>query len=226
MNLNPSNRKKFIGPALIIAAMVAVMAIVVISTNLSSPQEDPSAYSSMSDASVARRLRPAQLTGPLTPPEVLKGRIMAAQLDDAAFFTPFTDIDGKELTIEGFKGNGLIINFWATWCIPCVKEMPSLDRLSAILEKNKIKVLPLSVDRKAMKKVPDFYAETGIKNLGVYIDKKGALSRLMGVKGLPTTILIKADGSVLGSISGMLEWDDNVVSNYLIRVLAPEESVK
>ncbi|MCK4938721.1 MAG: hypothetical protein KAR80_00415, partial [Rhodospirillaceae bacterium] len=76
MNPNPSNRKRFIGPALIVAAMVAVMAIVVISTNLSSP-EAPSAYSSMADATAARTLRPAQLTGALAPPEMLKGRIMA-----------------------------------------------------------------------------------------------------------------------------------------------------
>ena len=225
MNPNPSNRKKFIGPALIVAAMIAVLAIVVISTNLSSPQA-PSAYSSMGDISAARTLRPAQLTGSLTPPEVLKGRIMAAQLDNDAFSTPFIDADGKELTIEGLKGNGLIINFWATWCVPCVKEMPSLDRLSAILERSKIKVLPLSVDRKAIKKVPAFYTEAGIQNLGIYIDEKGALSKLMGAKSLPTTVLIRADGSVLGSISGMLEWDDNVVSDYLIRVLAAEKPVK
>lgn len=228
MNLNPSNRKKFIGPALIAATMVAmvvIVTIVVISANLSSPG-GPSAYSSMSDISTTRMLRPAQLTGPLAPPEVLKGRIMATQLDDDAFSTPFIDADGKELTIEGLKGNGLIINFWATWCVPCVKEMPSLDRLSAILERSKIKVLPLSVDRKAMKKVPAFYIEAGIQNLGIYIDEKGALSKLMGVKGLPTTVLIRADGSILGSISGTLEWDDNVVSDYLIRVLAAKKLVK
>ena len=228
MNPNPSNRKKFIGPALIAAAMVAIVVIVtivVISTNLSSPQA-PSTYSAMTGATAAATLQPAQLTGDLAPPSMLKGRIMAVNMDSDAFSALFFDLDGKELTVEGLKGSGLIINFWATWCAPCVKEMPSLDRLAGKLDKNKIKVLPLSVDRKALKKVPAFYTETGIKNLGIYFDKKGVLSKLMGVKGLPTTVLIKADGSVLGSVSGMLEWDNPNVSDYLSRVLAAKKPIK
>ena len=225
MNPNPSNRKRFIGPALIVAAMVAVMAIVVISTNLSSP-EAPSAYSSMADITAARTLRPAQLTGALAPPEMLKGRIMAVQVDADAFSTPFFDASEKGLTLKGFKGSGLIVNFWATWCVPCVKEMPSLDRLAGKLDGSEIKVMALSVDRRALEKVPAFYTKTGIKNLDIYFDKKGVVSKLMGVKGLPTTVLIKADGSILGSISGTLEWDDQEISDYLGRVLAAEKPVK
>ncbi len=219
MNPNPQNRKKFIGPALIVLAMVAVMAIVVISTNLSSPQ-DQSAYSSMTDGTRTRAPGPAQLTGALAPPDMLKNRIMTTEMDDDAFSTPFFDASEKELTINGLRGSGLIVNFWATWCVPCVREMPSLDRLAGKLSKSGIKVLALSVDRKALEKVPGFYAKTGVKNLDIYFDEKGVLSKLMGVKGLPTTILIKADGSILGSISGILEWDDEKVSGYLGRVLA------
>lgn len=220
MNPNPENRKSFItqlpGFALIVSAMIAVMAIVVISYNLSSQDSSPT------DAAInsIRGLKPVELSGDLTPPDAILNRIMASNINRDAFSTPFYDGGANEVSLNSFKGSGLIVNFWATWCVPCVKEMPALDRLAAKISASNVKVLALSVDRKALEKVPVFYKEIGIKNLGVMFDEKGVLSKLMGVKGLPTTVLIRADGTVFGSVVGMAEWDNDEVAQYLGRVLS------
>jgi len=222
MNPKNPNRKKIINPLLIggvaISAIIGVIAIVVISTNLSTPDSD-SAYSSMSGASAGKSLALVELTGDMKPPAQLEGRIMASEIDEDAFSTQFFDANAGGQTIGSLKGSGLIINFWATWCVPCVKEMPALDNLAGELAGKGVKVLALSVDRQPLEKVPAFFETIGVKNLGVYYDDKGMISRLMGVKGLPTTVLVSHDGSVLGSVSGMVEWDDPEVVSYLARIL-------
>ena len=126
MNPNRSNRKVFIGPALVVSAIVVVIAIVVISVNLSrvdAPQPKDG-------INAVRALKPAPLTGAATPPPILQGRIMSGAIAGGAFTTPFFDGGANELTIESLKGTGLVVNFWATWCLPCIKEMPALDRLA------------------------------------------------------------------------------------------------
>lgn len=224
MNLNHPNRKRFIGPALIVSATVAVISIVVISANLSRVDSQRAKDEARDKINAVRALKPAQLTGKMAPPAILEGRIMSAPTADDASTSPFFDEGANELTIEGFRGTGLVINFWATWCLPCIKEMPALDNLAGELNgsgtKGGIRVLALSVDRRALQKVPIFYKETKIKNLDIHFDEKGILSKKLGVKGLPTTVLIKADGSILGSVIGVLEWDNDVVREYLVRVLS------
>ncbi|MDH5187544.1 MAG: TlpA family protein disulfide reductase [Rhodospirillaceae bacterium] len=229
MNPKNPNRKRFINPllitAMVISAVISVIAIVVISTNLSTP-DNKSAYSSMAGASAGKALGPVELIGEMKPPSLLAGRIMATEIDGDAFSTQFFDVEANGQTIKNLAGNGLIINFWATWCVPCVKEMPALDNLAALLGQKGVKVIALSVDRLPLEKVPAFYLETGIKNLDVLYDDKGVISRLMGVKGLPTTVLVKSDGTVFGSVSGMMEWDNPEVVSYLARVLVDKTPQK
>lgn len=229
MNPKHPNRKKFISPmvvtAMIFSAIISVIAIVIISTNLSTP-DTKSAYSSMSGASAAKPLGVVELSGEMTPPSLLKGRIMAVEADKDAFSTPFFDALENGQTIKDLAGSGIIINFWATWCVPCVKEMPALDAMAGVLAPMGVKVLALSVDRLPLEKVPAFFETIGIKNLGINYDEKGAISKLLGVKGLPTTILVKPDGSILGSVAGMLEWDDPEVVSYLGRILSSDKTPK
>src|SRR5512147_2300615 len=99
----------------------------------------------------------------------------------------FLDAQGDEKSLADSRGKGLVVNFWATWCAPCVKEMPALDRLSAGLGDDDIKVLALSADRGGAPVVKEFYAKNGIRNLPVMIDAKGAVARALAVPGLPTT---------------------------------------
>lgn len=119
----------------------------------------------------------------------------------------FTDEAGRPKSIEDFRGQAVLVNFWATWCVPCKREMPSLDRLQAALGSPEFQVLPLSQDRIAAEKVRAFYTETEISALPLYVDPTGASQRAFLVTGLPATVLIDASGRVVGRMIGPAEWD-------------------
>src|SRR6185369_8068786 len=119
----------------------------------------------------------------------------------------FTDADDKPLTLASYKGKTVLLNFWATWCAPCVKEMPSLDRLQAELGKDKFVVLPLSLDGPSRPKVAPFYADKKLSNLGVYFDKGRKAMQAVDVSILPTSILVDAQGRELGRIEGEADWE-------------------
>lgn len=119
----------------------------------------------------------------------------------------FTDADDKPLKLGDYKGKTVLLNFWATWCAPCVKEMPSLDRLQAALGKDKFVVLPLSLDGPSRPKVAPFYEDKKLTNLGIYFDKGKKVLGAVDVSVLPTSILIDAEGRELGRLEGEADWD-------------------
>ncbi len=114
---------------------------------------------------------------------------------------------GETVTLNSFRGKVLLVNFWATWCAPCIREMPSLDRLQAALGGSEFAVIAVNSDREGSKVARPFLEKLGIRNLDLYIDEKMAVARALGVKGLPATFLISADGRVLGRLDGLAEWD-------------------
>lgn len=120
----------------------------------------------------------------------------------------FTDGDGKTRNLTEFKGKLVLLNIWATWCGPCRKEMPTLDRLQAALGGPDFEVVPLSIDRKGMEAVDKFYAEIGITHLGRYVapSANDAMDTL-GVFGIPATYLVDRAGRILGRKDGPAEWD-------------------
>ncbi|MDC7260238.1 MULTISPECIES: TlpA disulfide reductase family protein [unclassified Shinella] len=120
----------------------------------------------------------------------------------------FTDQAGRERGFGDFGGKPILLNVWATWCTPCRKEMPSLDRLQASASTNGFEVVALSIDLGGVQRVRPFYEEIGIRNLGIYVDPDSAGMRGLMVTGLPTTILIGADGVELKRWIGPKEWDD------------------
>lgn len=121
--------------------------------------------------------------------------------------TPFGTAEGSSLTLGNFKGKVLLVNLWATWCAPCVEEMPDLDRLQATLGGADFQVLAVSSDRGGAKQVQPFYDRLGLKNLPVYLDPKTELTRALGTKGLPTSILIDREGRMVGQLVGAAKWD-------------------
>ena len=127
----------------------------------------------------------------------------------------FADGEGRERRIRDFQGKGVVLNFWATWCAPCVKEMPALDRLSAMTGSNAIHVAALSSDREGAAVVKAFYQKNGIKNLAVLVDPKSKLVMKSGAKGLPTTLLIDPAGREVGRVVGPAEWDSGPVAAFL-----------
>ncbi len=128
--------------------------------------------------------------------------------------TAFTDIDGKLTSLADFKGKPVIVNLWATWCQPCLKEMPSLVRLQGELS-GKIVVAAVSQDRAGAKRVVPFVAHMGLKNLKIYLDPQSDLAHAFHVRGLPTSIVIDARNQVVGRVEGGAEWDSAAMTAVL-----------
>ena len=137
---------------------------------------------------------------------------------------PFNDSDGKALTLTDFKGKVVLLNVWATWCGPCRKEMPTLDRLQAALGGHDFEVLPVSIDRKGMDVVTKFYAEIGIRHLSHYVaPTANQVLDTLGVWGLPATLLIDRLGRELGRLDGPAEWDSPESIAFLKQVIKQQK---
>jgi thiol-disulfide isomerase/thioredoxin len=121
--------------------------------------------------------------------------------------TRFVDLKGEELDLGRYKGKVVLLNFWATWCAPCVREMPSLDRLQAALGGEGLAVLPLSLDGPTKPRVEPFYKAQNLANLPILFDEKNVTFGRFGVGVLPTTIVIGRDGKEVGRLEGPAEWD-------------------
>jgi thiol-disulfide isomerase/thioredoxin len=119
----------------------------------------------------------------------------------------FADADDKPLKLADYKGKVVLVNFWATWCVPCVKEMPSLDRLQAAIGKDRFVVLPLSLDGPSKPKVAPFYEDKKLTSLGIYFDKGKKSMQALDVSVLPTSILVDADGREIARLEGEADWD-------------------
>ena len=132
---------------------------------------------------------------------------------------PFQDGTGRERTFADFRGKLVLVNLWATWCAPCVKEMPALDRLRARLDGTGLVVLALSSDRGGARQVEPFLKKHGVEGLGVWVDATGSIARAFAARGLPTTILVGRDGNEIGRLEGDAEWDSDaavaLVRHYL-----------
>ena len=118
----------------------------------------------------------------------------------------FTDIAGTPLGLDAFRGKVVLLNYWATWCAPCVEEMPSLERLQTRLGGGDFTVLAVSVDRQGLDIVRPFLERIGLKQLPIYLDRSGASMRAFGIRGLPTTMLIDREGNEVGRLEGMADW--------------------
>jgi thiol-disulfide isomerase/thioredoxin len=119
----------------------------------------------------------------------------------------FEDAAGATHTLAEFRGKAVLLNIWATWCVPCRKEMPALDRLQAKLGGGAFQVVTLSIDREGAPIVKRFYEETKIRALPIYVDRKGEAMDRLHIVGVPTTLLIDAKGDEVARYIGPAEWD-------------------
>ncbi|MBP2292583.1 TlpA family protein disulfide reductase [Azospirillum rugosum] len=127
----------------------------------------------------------------------------------------FLDGEGRRVDVSEFKDKLVLLNLWATWCAPCVKEMPALDRLQAQLGGEGFQVVALSVDRGGKDQVQPFYQKIGVSNLGLYLDPSSSSMQALSLRGLPTTLLVDQEGRELGRIEGAVEWDSPEVVAFL-----------
>jgi thiol-disulfide isomerase/thioredoxin len=119
----------------------------------------------------------------------------------------FVDLKGEVLDLGRYSGKVVLVNFWATWCAPCVREMPSLDRLQAALGGEGLVVLPLSLDGPTKPRVEPFYQTQKLANLPILFDEKNVTFGRFGVSVLPTSILFDRSGKEVGRLEGPAEWD-------------------
>lgn len=136
----------------------------------------------------------------------------------------FTDGNGRAMTLQDFHGKFVLLNIWATWCPPCRKEMPTLDRLQAKLGGPDFEVAALSIDQgqQSLDLVQKFYRQSGINSLAIYMDSSGDASGNLAVAGIPTTLLIDRQGREIGRKIGAAEWDSPEVVNLIRGYLGAE----
>ena len=125
----------------------------------------------------------------------------------------FQDSDGGKINLKKINSDKIyILNFWATWCAPCKKEMPSLDNLHAI---DGIFVFPINLEDKNLKKTDKFYKDLGIKNLNIYFDEGLKLIKVFSLRGVPTTIILNTNKDEIARITGFIDFSDEKFITWL-----------
>jgi thiol-disulfide isomerase/thioredoxin len=135
---------------------------------------------------------------------------------DAAFVTA----DGTQHLLSDFKGRGMVVNLWATWCGPCVAEMPSLAILSKALAPSDIAVLPLSSDRGGAPVVSAWFARHDVTTLPVLLDPHGNMARALGTHGIPTTVIINTANQMVAQLVGAADWSSPAVQAMVKKLVS------
>jgi thiol-disulfide isomerase/thioredoxin len=133
------------------------------------------------------------------------GKLDRSHAGGAAPAAEFEDPEGRPVRLADFGGKPLLVNLWATWCPPCVAEMPTLDALAG-REGEKLEVLTVSEDLDGRAKVDDFFAKRKFVNLETYLDPQMGLMAELGISTLPTTILYDSQGREVWRVTGMEDW--------------------
>lgn len=124
---------------------------------------------------------------------------------DNAPAVPFLAPDGSPATLASFRGKPLIVNLWATWCGPCVKEMPQLDALAGSTG-GRFKLIAISQNMEGKKLVDPFFAEHKLRNLEPYLDKQNVMMTSLSIDSLPLTIMYDARGKEIWRVIGVFDW--------------------
>ena len=150
-------------------------------------------------------------------------RQLAFQLHSAPLKLPqlsFEDGAGHRRTLAQFRGRYVLLNVWATWCVPCGEEMPALARLQQKLGGPRFEVIALSVDNGGVETVKHFFAEHRVDSLGVYTDRSLQVYSALRVVGIPTTVLVDREGGEIARHIGPAQWDSAQTIEELRRVIA------
>jgi len=127
----------------------------------------------------------------------------------------FLDTKNQKLNLDSYKGNLIILNFWATWCAPCKEEMPSLDVLLNNSKLDNLKIFPINVGKDSPVKSELFFRDLNIKNLKVYFDSSSTLAKKLSLRGIPTSILFNKEGEEFARIIGSINFEDKRFIDWL-----------
>ena len=127
----------------------------------------------------------------------------------------FLDAQNTQLNIENYRGNLILLNFWATWCAPCKEEMPSLDLLQINEKLDNLKIFPINVGQDNINKSVKFFEDLEVQNLKLYFDSPVTLAKKLGLRGIPTSILFNKKGEEFARIIGAINFQDKKFIEWL-----------
>lgn len=134
----------------------------------------------------------------------------------------FTAEDGTDLTLDAFRGQIVVLNFWATWCPPCRKEMPMLDALNRDMGGDDLRVVTVATGRNSPAAMRRFFDEADIETLPLHNDPTMALARGMAVLGLPVTVILDRDGREIARMQGEADWNGPSARAVLQAMIGPD----
>jgi thiol-disulfide isomerase/thioredoxin len=202
----PSAKRSTLPTYVWLAALAALAAFAAVYVMVGAPDNDPGAK--MPGQTAPEAAKPAEAgsgrnplsTGAMT---TFVFKKPPAELPDVRF----QNAEGQEVGLASLRGKVVLLNLWATWCAPCREEMPALDKLQAELGSDRFEVVALAVDKSGIEGAAKFFADNKIDNLALYADPTARSGPELKVIGMPTTILIGADGKEIGRLIGPAEWD-------------------
>ena len=148
-----------------------------------------------------------------TEPDI-KNLVISKELKKINSLT-FLDAQNNKINLEDYQGKLILINFWATWCAPCKKEMPSLDQLQINNKLFNLKIFPINIGQDKVNKAQKFFDDLDIKNLEIYFDTSINLAKILSLRGVPTSILINKDGQEFARIIGSIDFNDDKFVDWL-----------
>jgi thiol-disulfide isomerase/thioredoxin len=188
--------------AVVTWAGVAVLAVLAGVYGMGRLRSNPAAAACAPAVETARRIAP-----------LAHGEVAALAVAHTPFLVPdlaFKDADGHDRKLADWRGRTVLLNLWATWCVPCRKEMPALDALQADLGGDKFEVVAINIDTRDAEKPLAFLKDTGVTHLAYYSDQSAKVFQELKLAGkafgMPTTLIVDRSGCEIGAIAGPAEW--------------------
>jgi thiol-disulfide isomerase/thioredoxin len=131
----------------------------------------------------------------------------------------FVDAEGREKSLADYSGKVLIVDFWASWCVPCRAEMPAFDRLQQKFSARGLQIVPIAVDARGLPAVEAFYRDSGVANLPIYLDPSREAAKKIGFAGIPSALIVDRRGREAARIEGPINWESSRITALLERLL-------
>jgi thiol-disulfide isomerase/thioredoxin len=142
-------------------------------------------------------------------------RFNFSETQDALSQISLSDASDNEISLTQFRGKIVLLNVWATWCGPCVMEMPSLDKLQASMGTSDLVVMPVSIDRGGAHQAKPFLDRMNVHAMTPYFDRSNSIGRMLNASRIPMTVVIGRDGNEIGRFVGTANWDSDEAKSLL-----------